>query len=173
MNKCATDCKCSSSRKVLFSAVMVLVLVAGIWTWASETTPHQMTYKGPGVAVMSSANVKDTVAKLKKMVADNGMMVMGELNQGKMLSMTGLKVDSQSIFVGNPQVGKKAFEANAGVGIVLPVRINVHVCPEMPTMSIVRYIPPSSLIADFDDPTALAVAKMVDDKLSMMVGMIK
>lgn len=173
MNQCSETCKCFSSRKALFLGVLILVLAAGVWTWASETEHHQMSYKGPGVAVMSSANVTDTVAKLKKMVADNGMMIMGELNQGRMLSMTGLKVDSETIFVGNPNVGKSAFTADAGVGIVLPIRINVHVCPEMPKMSVVRYIPPSKLLAEFDNPEVANIAKMLDDKLSKMVGMIK
>ena len=160
-----------SSRMTWFSVVLSVLLVVGVWTWASETAPHEMKLKGPGVAVMSSASVKDTVAKLKKMVADNGMMVMGELNQGKTLSMTGLNVESETIFVGNPQVGKKAFAADPGVGIILPVRINVHVCPM--GGSIVRYIPPSRLLSEFNNADVQSVGLMLDEKLSKMVGMIK
>lgn len=168
-------CSCMTGKKVMISGVLIFafVVAASVWTWASETQHHQMTYKGPGVATMSSVNVNDTVAKLKKMAADNGMMVMGELNQGKMLSMTGLKLDSETIFIGNPKVGKNAFSADPGVGIVLPIRINVHVCPEMPKMSIIRYIPPSTQLSKFDNPEVLKIAKMLDGKLSKMVGMIK
>lgn len=160
-----------SYRKSLFSAVLSLFLVVGVWTWAAEPSTHEMKLTGPGVAVMSKGSVKDTVAQLKKMVADGGMMVMGELNQGKMLSMTGLKLESETLFVGNPQVGKQAFQADPGVGIVLPVRINIHTCPM--GGSVVRYIPPSKLLSEFDNPEVAAVAKMVDEKLSKMIGMIK
>jgi len=77
---------------------------------------------GPGVQVEAKGPVGDVLKSLKKMVADNGMMVMGELHQGKVLEMTGLKVKSETVFVGNPTVGKDAFAADPGAGIVLPVR---------------------------------------------------
>ncbi|HKK47118.1 MAG TPA: hypothetical protein VJ964_16440, partial [Balneolaceae bacterium] len=51
------------------------------------------------VKVKSSGSVEQTVSNLKKMVSNNGMMVMGNLNQGQVLSMTGISVNSQTIFV--------------------------------------------------------------------------
>lgn len=50
---------------------------------------------GPIVQVKAKGSVSDVLAHLKKMVAANGMMVMGELHQGKVLKMTGLRVESK------------------------------------------------------------------------------
>lgn len=79
-----------------------------------------------GVAVKTSGSVDQTLAGLKKMAADNGMMVMGEIHQGKVLAMTGLKVKSETIFVGNPNVGKQLFSQEPGVGLIVPIRINIY-----------------------------------------------
>ncbi len=118
-----------------------------------------------------SGSVKDTVDTLSKMVAKNGMMVMGEIHQGKILEMTGLKVESETIFVGNPNMGKKLFSANPGVGQVVPVRINVFRNADGKT--VVSYIPPSRILADYDNPMLTKMAGMLDDNLAKMAGMLK
>lgn len=115
-------------------------------------------------------SVDQTVAALQKMVADNGMMVMGELHQGKVLEMTGLKVKSETIFVGNPNVGKQLFEIEHGAGLVLPVRVNIFENADGKT--VVVYIPPSKELAGFGNPMLDKAAVMLDEKLSAMVGML-
>ncbi len=125
---------------------------------------------GPGVHVAVTGSLPATLAHLKKMVAGNGMMIMGELHQGKVLSMTGLSVQSESVFVGNPTVGKKLFSANPGAGLVVPIRINLYVDREGRT--IVSYIPPSQLLGAFHNPTIDMIAQKLDTKLGMMVTML-
>lgn len=114
--------------------------------------------------------VEQTVGQLSRMVADNGMMVMGELHQGKVLAMTGLKTESESIFVGNPAMGKKLFTLEPGAGAVVPVRVNVYRDAQGRTE--VAYIPPSRLLAGFDNPQLEKAAGMLDAKLADMVGML-
>ncbi len=99
-----------------------------------------------------------------------GMMVMGELHQGKVLSMTGLKVQSETLFVGNPTVGKELFSAQPGAGLVVPVRINVY--GDARGQTVVSYVPPSQQLSGFGDESVDKVAKMLDDKLAQLVGMI-
>jgi len=123
------------------------------------------------VKVKSSGSVEQTVSNLKKMVSNNGMMVMGNLNQGKVLSMTGISVHSQTLFVGNPQVGKKLFSADAGAGVAVPVRINIYEDSNGQTW--VAYLPPSKTLANFNNPKIDKVAHMLDQKLQKMTGMIK
>jgi len=118
-----------------------------------------------------SGSVKDTIDTLGKMVAKNGMMVMGEIHQGKILEMTGLKTESETIFVGNPTMGKKLFSANPGVGQVVPVRINVFKNTDGKT--VVSYIPPSKILADYDNPMLTKMAGMLDDNLAKMAGMLR
>ncbi|MGC8654813.1 MAG: DUF302 domain-containing protein, partial [Candidatus Kryptoniota bacterium] len=77
------------------------------------------------VTVQSKMDFEKTVDQLKQGVAKNGMMVMSEINQGKMLTMTGIKLNAVSLFVGNPTVGHKLFSADRAVGFVVPIRVNV------------------------------------------------
>ena len=113
---------------------------------------------------------ENVLASLKKMVADNGMMVMGELHQGKVLEMTGLKVQSETIFVGNPTMGKQIFEAERGAGVVVPVRINVF--ENAKGQTVVAYIPPTQQLDGFDNPMLNRMAVMLDETLAQMVGML-
>lgn len=122
------------------------------------------------VRTVAKGSVDQVLGGLKKMVADNGMMVMGELHQGKVLEMTGLKVKSESIFVGNPNIGKKLFEIEPGAGVVLPVRVNIYENAEGRT--VVAYIPPSRQLAGFDNPMLDKAAAMLDETLAGMVGMV-
>lgn len=123
-----------------------------------------------GVAVTTSGSVDQTLAALKKMVADNGMMVMGEIHQGKMLEMTGLKVQSETIFVGNPNVGKQLFSLERGAGLVVPIRINVYA--DASGRTYVRYVPPSQQLAGFGNAKVMEIAKMLDAKLHNLTAML-
>jgi uncharacterized protein (DUF302 family) len=122
------------------------------------------------VRTVATGSVDQVLGGLKKMVADHGMMVMGELHQGKVLEMTGLKVKSESIFIGNPNVGKKLFEIEPGAGVVLPVRVNIYENAEGKT--VVAYIPPSRNLAGFNNPMLDQAAAMLDENLAGMVGML-
>ena len=124
----------------------------------------------PVVQVTAKGSVTQVVDQLRKMVASKGMMVMGELHQGKVIGMTGLTVESETIFVGNPQVGKKLFAADPGVGIAVPVRINVFRNAQGAT--VVSYVPPSLILKGFHNPQVDQVAQMLDDTLLGMVGML-
>ena len=84
--------------------------------------------------------------------------------------MVGLNIESESIFVGNPTVGKKLFSANAGAGIAVPVRINVYKDAKGSTM--VAYVPPSRVLAVYHNRMINKVAGMLDGKLKKMTGML-
>ncbi len=122
------------------------------------------------VQVKAAGSVPSVVAKLKNMVHKNGMMVMGELHQGRVMSMVGLNIESESIFIGSAAVGKKLFSANPGVGIAVPVRINVY--RDTNGSTIVAYVPPSRILSVYHNPMINKVAGMMDGKLKMMTGML-
>ncbi len=122
------------------------------------------------VQVKASGSVSDVVDRLKGMVHKNGMMVMGELHQGRVMSMVGLSIESESIFVGNATVGKKLFGANPGAGIAVPVRINVYKAANGSTM--VAYVPPSRVLSVYHNRKINKVASMLDGKLKKMTGML-
>ena len=144
------------------------IVFAGVFGLAGAVSAAQPA--GPGVQIIATGSVDETVGQLTKMVADGGMMVMGELHQGKVLAMTGLKVQSETLFVGSPTVGKKLLSAQPGAGLVVPVRINIYADAQGRT--VVSYIPPSQQLSGFGDDAVNQVAMMLDGNLAKMVGML-
>jgi len=122
------------------------------------------------ITVTAKGSFDDTVAKLKKMVAKNGMMILGEVNQGKILSMTGLKLKATSLFVGNPTIGKKLFSANPGIGVAVPIRVSVFE-DKVGTVH-VSYVKPSTQFAAFQNEQIAMVGKKMDENLGMLTGML-
>ncbi len=115
------------------------------------------------VRVQAQGSVSQVAGRLKQAVSQNGLMVMGQLNQGKILGMTGAKVESQSFFLGNPQLGKKLFAADEGVGVAVPVRINVYRDGQGHT--VISYFKPSEELKAFGSPVLDKMAPMLDQKL--------
>jgi uncharacterized protein (DUF302 family) len=152
----------SSLRITLFSAAVAALVAFSGTAFAANS--------GPIVQVKARGSVDEVLDRLKKMVASNGMMVMGELHQGKVLEMTGLRVKSETVFIGNPTIGKDVFGTDPGAGIVLPVRINVF--DDGHGNTIVSYVPPSHLLAEFGNPKVTEIARMLDGKLQNLVGML-
>jgi len=122
------------------------------------------------VTIQSKASFDKTVESLRKMVSQNHMMVLSEINQGKILSMTGLKLKGISLFVGNPAIGKKLFTANKGVGVAVPIRVNVF--EDNNGKTYVNYVKPSSQLASFDNKQINMIAKKLDKKLEMLTSML-
>jgi uncharacterized protein (DUF302 family) len=122
------------------------------------------------VEVVAKGTFDQTVDQLKKMVAKEGMMVLSELNQGKILAMTGLKIKAVSLFIGKPTVGKKLFNADPGVGVALPLR--VYIFQDGKGKTIVSYMKPSQQLAQFNNKQVDMVAKKLDEKLEMLTKML-
>jgi uncharacterized protein (DUF302 family) len=127
------------------------------------------TFSGLGWAqgnIITSQSKRDfdqTVAQIKSATGQNGLMVMGNLNQGRMLSMTGLHLKAESFLVGNPNVGKKLFSADPGVGLYVPVRIFVYQGSGGHTY--VSYEKPSATLGQLNNPKVSMIAKMLDKKI--------
>jgi uncharacterized protein (DUF302 family) len=96
----------------------------------------------PVVQVTAKGSVEHVVGQLRKMVASKGMMVMGEL----------------------------LFSADPGVGVAVPVRINVF--RDAQGKTVVSYVPPSVLLRGFHNGKIDQVAQMLDDNLHSMVRML-
>ena len=123
------------------------------------------------VSVTSHSSFGQTVSQFKKLVAKNGMMILGTINQGKVMGMAGLRLRSETFFVGNPSMGKKLFSAQKGVGVLIPVRVNIYENNEGKT--IVSYLLPSKELGAFHDPMLVKMGMMLDKNLTMMTGMLR
>lgn len=152
-----------SLRQAIFSLILVFAIgLTGTSVFAQSSENL--------VRVKVNGSVNQTVNKIKKLVHKNGMMVMGSLHQGRILEMTGIHVKSETLFVGNPHVGKKLFSAVRGAGVAVPVRVNIYKAKNGNTY--VAYVPPSVELSEFHNPMVNKVADMLDHKLSMMVHML-
>lgn len=101
-------------------AGLALTLTAALLGAARPTSAQSAEAR----VVITSAKSFEQVSRAgKSLVAKNGMMVMAEVDQGKMLSMTGLKLKSTLFLVGNPTVGKQLFEQDQAVGLYMPLRV--------------------------------------------------
>ncbi len=124
---------------------------------------------GP-VTVQSKQPFEKTVKEIRKMVSNSGMMVLSEINQGKILSMTGININAESLFIGNPQIGNKLFSADRGVGIAIPVRLNIYEGSDGNTY--VSYVKPTVQLASFKNEKVQKIAQMLDGKLGKLTGML-
>lgn len=155
----------NNMKHSLFASFILLTL----FSLAGFTRSYAQSGNGI-IKVESSKNFDQTVSAFKKMVAGNGMMIMGQLNQGHVLSMTGISVKSHTFFVGNPNVGKKLFTADRAAGAVVPVRVNIY--EDTNGHTYVAYIPPSEEVASLNNKKVDMIAKMLDQKLHKLTGMI-
>jgi uncharacterized protein (DUF302 family) len=122
------------------------------------------------VSIPSQKDFDQTVGHLKSAVAQGGMMIMATVDQGNMLSMTGLKLKATLFLVGNPTVGKKIFEQTHAAGLYLPLRVFVY--EDKNGKTYVSYDKPSSLLAQFDNNEVNQTATMLDQKLDGLVRMV-
>lgn len=121
------------------------------------------------VRVASGKSFEQVTGALQSLVAKNGMMVMAQVDQGKMLSMTGLKLKATLFLVGNPTVGKQLFEQDPAVGLYVPLRISVYTDGDGKTY--VEYDKPTSLLGQFKNDKLSMIAQMLDEKISGLATM--
>lgn len=141
-------------RKLLFSLAVAVIGLA---------------FSGMGLAqdsivkIQSQQGFDQTVSQVQSATSQNGLMVMGHLNQGQMLSMTGLQLKAESFLVGNPNVGKKLFTADHAVGLFVPVRIFVYEDSDGHTY--VSYAKPSATLGQLNNSQVNMIAQMLDQKI--------
>jgi uncharacterized protein (DUF302 family) len=122
------------------------------------------------ISVASQHSFDQTVGALKSAVGQGGMMVMGTVDQGNMLSMTGLRLKATLFLIGNPTVGKKLFEQDHAVGLYVPLRVFVYEDKDGKTY--VTYDKPSELLAPLNNQEIDQTAQMLDHKLDSLVQMV-
>ena len=146
----------------------VLALALAL-TISAVAVPAYAADGGTLVTVASSKSFEQVSDAVKSLVAKNGMMVMATVDQGKMLSMTGLTLKATVFLIGNPTVGKQLFEQNHAVGLYVPLRIAVYTDTDGKTY--VQYDKPSALLEQFKNEKIGMVAQMLDEKIGGLATM--
>lgn len=150
------------SKKITFSLMLAFTVMSFFGANVLQAQQAKL------ITVKSAKSYEMTVDGIKKGVADAGMMVLAEINHGKILSMTGLTINAESIFIGNPNVGKDAFSDNIAVGLVIPLRVNVY---EEKGVTYINYFAPSSELGYFKGDKVKMIGGELDKKITMLTGM--
>jgi uncharacterized protein (DUF302 family) len=157
-------------KKRTFLRTLVLGAVIGIAALLpSFVAAAPDSFSGQRVTVPSDKSFDEVTKAVKSLVAKNGMMIMAEVDQGRMLSMTGLNLKATLYIVGNPVVGKQLFEQDHAVGLYVPVRIFVY--SDASGKTSVSYDKPSTLLSQFQNSKMNMVAEMLDQKLEGLANM--
>ena len=121
------------------------------------------------VQVTSSLSFQQTLDNLQKLVSKNGMMVMGDVNQGNIISMAGMTMKATSLLIGSPMVGKKLFGNDLGATVAAPFRVTVY--EERSSKTIISYFKPSDLLSSFQGEQITMVGSDLDQKMDMLTRM--
>ena len=79
------------------------------------------------VRVKSAYPLDETIARLKKDVADKGIMFFSEINQSQLAEKAGVKLAPSTLLVfGNPPLGTLFLTSNPDSGLDWPVRLLVR-----------------------------------------------
>ena len=157
------------TRTISFHRSWMLAAALAAVTLIPSFAADESSFAGSRVAVTANKSFADVNKAVKSLVAKNGMMVMAEVNQGKMMSMAGLKLDATLYIIGNPTVGKQIFEQDHGVGLYVPLRLFVYTDQSGTTH--VAYDKPSTLLSQFHNEKIGMVAQMLDQKLNDLATM--
>jgi uncharacterized protein (DUF302 family) len=154
----------SLRTKLLLGALLSAMAISG-----AVAAPAANAFTGDRVTVDSGKPFDKLVDSVKSLVAKNGMMIMAEVDQGRMLSMTGLSLKATLFLVGNPTIGKQLFEQNHGVGLYVPLRLFVFADEQ--GKSHLAYDKPSTLLSQFGNEELTTVGQMLDQKLDGLATM--
>jgi uncharacterized protein (DUF302 family) len=158
------------AHRMGFKSTMAIGLtIVALGAFTSFVAAADTSFSGSRVTVASEKSFEQVTGALKSAVSQNGMMVMAEIDQGQMLSMTGLSLKATLFLVGSPTVGKQLFEQDHAVGLYVPLRVFVYSDQQGTTH--VSFDRPSALLGQFKNDKVGMVSKMLDEKLQGLASM--
>jgi uncharacterized protein (DUF302 family) len=79
------------------------------------------------VRVKSVYSIAETIARLKKDIADKGIKLFDEIDQSRLAAAAGINLQPSVLLIfGNPPLGTQFITANADAGLDWPVRLLVY-----------------------------------------------
>ncbi len=101
--------------------------VVGIALVASSSATAQTVGADGLVKVRSAYGMQETIGRIKKDVADKGIMFFSEVDQAKLAADAGIKLHPSTLLTfGNPPLGVQFMTSNPNSGLDWPVRLLVY-----------------------------------------------
>jgi uncharacterized protein (DUF302 family) len=107
------------ARHILSAALLAFVLTSPVTARAAENDGI--------VRIKSAYSMPETIKRLKKDVADKGIMFFDEIDQSKLAADAGVTLRPSTLLVfGNPPLGTLFLTSNPAAGLDWPVRLLVY-----------------------------------------------
>jgi uncharacterized protein (DUF302 family) len=113
-------------------------------------------------------SVEDFESEVRKFIPESGFVIFDEIDHGAWLQRYGLGLKSLRWLFGNPVIAVTMIRHDATAGLFVPLELLFTENPNREGCAI-TYVVPSSLIAIGDNPSLLAAAKRLDDKLEALM----
>jgi uncharacterized protein (DUF302 family) len=109
-----------------FVKLGIAILASSFFSFALSTLSKGDEIDGI-VRVKSAYGMEETITRLKKDVADKGIMFFSEINQSQLAEKAGIKLRPSTLLVfGNPPLGTLFLTSNPNSGLDWPVRLLVY-----------------------------------------------
>ncbi len=110
----------------LLAAAVVPAALALTQTWQGARALEREGFENGLVKVRSAYGVGETVDRIRKDVADRGIMLFNVIDQAKLADDAGIALRPSTLLVfGNPRLGSQFMTSNPLAGIDWPVRLLV------------------------------------------------
>jgi uncharacterized protein (DUF302 family) len=101
--------------------------VLGVALVSSASAVAQTVGADGLIKVKSAYNMQETISRIKKDIADKGIMFFSEVDQAKLASGAGIKLHPSTLLTfGNPPLGTQFMTSNPNSGLDWPVRLLVY-----------------------------------------------
>jgi len=109
-----------------FSGVLCMAALAGSLALSTSASAQSAGPDGL-VKARSAYGMSETVARLKKDIADKGIVFFDAIDQAKLAADAGIKLHPSTLLVfGNPPLGTQFMTSNPTSGLDWPVRLLVY-----------------------------------------------
>lgn len=99
----------------------------GIALAASASAGAQTVGTDGLIKVKSAYSMDETISRIKKDIADKGILFFSEVDQAKLAAGAGIKLHPSTLLTfGNPPLGTQFMTSNPNSGLDWPVRLLVH-----------------------------------------------
>jgi uncharacterized protein (DUF302 family) len=117
----------SQEESAMFVRLIQLCSAALFLCALTASSPAPTLAANDGIVRVKSAYpMVETIARLKKDIADKGIKFFDEIDQSKLAADAGVKLHPSVLLVfGNPPLGTQFITANANAGLDWPVRLLV------------------------------------------------
>jgi uncharacterized protein (DUF302 family) len=111
----------SRTFRPLLAAIASLSLLAASGAFAQTAGADGL------IKVRSAYGMDETIARIKKDIADKGILFFGAIDQSKLAADAGIKLHPSTLLVfGNPPLGTQFMTSNPNSGLDWPVRLLVY-----------------------------------------------